>query len=315
MQKKRTIVKTGPVMSPTRRLVIKVLQAMGGEIWIEDMSDWNASATNLLWDLMKQEGYAAEGPHGLATQIQNMEKDGLLWREKKSPGTKRIQGIGLTPLLRDWDPNGPAPWTAAGQKLAKRTEKKAVLDATMRALGVREPPTKLSVPIESPGEVVTEPADLDLTEEEFESYMDVIEPPPDPFTQMAKALLAEVLEIKARGSSHDSGLKTALEATRAELVRIQTERDEYQNACITFKKLHRDAEQELEENKQRIGTLQEQLIEAQGKVEARNKTINNFRRTNRELERAGVPFDQHMTEEAYKEWQKIMQAIPSRREA
>jgi hypothetical protein len=166
----------GPIITPERRKLIKALQDLDGVI-----EDKSGRAGVMLRELA--------GAGSLRSNIlKYMEHDGIISREMN---VKRCYRIELTPLFREFDTTAPPPWIASQRGKSTKSRQTVTIGtqevwgpATVTDNGRGRPHAPSDkTPASSPTAEIT----VEETEEET---------PDDRYTGLARAVLAEVLDLK-----------------------------------------------------------------------------------------------------------------------
>jgi hypothetical protein len=214
----------GPRMTPQRRAVIKALQDLGGSI-----EDRGGMAATMLVELVNSGGERLVSER--SNLFHDMERDGIIHRELHGKRTIKVE---LTPLFREYDTTQPPPWATARKDDGTLTKTYRMIyqgngtEAMSRAeINVR-PPRRVEPPV------------VDLTETEPEP------PVYDRFTSMARALLAEVLDLKVELTRKNLELERQLNEPKEEQSRYAHANHELRLACEDLQTQNREQQSQIQ---------------------------------------------------------------------
>jgi hypothetical protein len=235
----------GPRMTPQRRIVIKTLQDLDGAI--EDPK--SGLAATMLVELVNEQGGQRIAEH--STLLLDMERDGIIHREVRG---KRTYKIALTPLFRNYDTTRPPPWVDAYKDDGELTKTYKIsyqgngIEAMSRAeINVR-PPRRVEPPV------------VDLTETEPEP------PVYDRFTSLARALLAEVLDLKVELTRKNLELERQLNEPKEEQSRYAHANHELRLACEDLQTQNREQQSQIQHLVEKLDQAEQNNTELISKV-------------------------------------------------
>lgn len=131
----------------------------------------------------------------------------------------------------------------------------------------------------------------------------------DPYTEVAKRLFNEFLEMLLALRQQGAVLPEQQDKERA---KYEKELKKWRDANNELKTV---AKQLTEENEKLSAEIDRLELERDNLRLKLNQTIINQQAVARQIDHAvsEYPLDQHMTDRSFKEWQKIMQSLPSLR--
>jgi chromosome segregation ATPase len=146
-------------------------------------------------------------------------------------------------------------------------------------------------------------ADMTLAMAQTLDLRDTVEP--DPYLEVARRFFNEFIELKLELDRN--GAVTA-EVQKKERARYEKELKKWQEANEALK----SAAAAFAKDNER---LEAELAASLAQVDDLKRQINELHMRNNETARKlrSYPLDQHMSEAAFKEWQKILTEIPSLR--
>jgi hypothetical protein len=255
---------SGPIMTPQRRGVIKVLQDLGGEVVDDSGRAWT-ELRNLTVQEFPQLDLGIRSSLPLA-----MQKDGIINREMNG---KRCYRVALTPLFRDYDTTQPPPWVNSSFKVVHMKQVTVGPGGTERWSRGHLATNGRTSHRRPPEAHTTTTVDLTETEEETAP----VAPSVDHYTGLARVLLAEVLDLKVElvKKLREVDVRDAEEVESYKLVNAELKREvaHLQEACEQKGEALKETREKLtlaEQNNtqliERVNQLEFQLKQARSRI-------------------------------------------------